>query len=370
MEFDYVIVGCGFAGSVLAERIAKLKNEKVLMIEEKNHIAGHCYDCYDDNGILIHKYGPHIFHTVHKKVWDYISQFTKWRVYQHEVLGIIEGKKVPIPFNLNTLYALFPDSMARRLEEKLVAQFGMNTKVPILKLREAEDAEMKQLADYVYENIFLFYTEKQWNLKPEELSAGVTGRVPIYISKDNRYFQDRYQAMPLHGYTRIFENMLDNKNIKIMLNTDYKDVIKDIKYKKKLIYSGPIDSYFDYKFGELKYRTLDFGVENLKQEQYQEVGTVNYPNNYSFTRISEYKVMTGQKSDTTTIMSEFARDAKIGTDELYYPMFTDEWMNKYKQYEEEAKKHDETVFVGRLAQYKYYNMDQVIHASLDKFDHL
>lgn len=370
MEFDYVIVGAGFAGSVLAERIARIKNQKVLIVEKKNHIGGHCYDYYDEYGILIHKYGPHIFHTVHKKVWEYITSFTKMRIYHHRVLGLIEGKKVPIPFNLNTLYALFPNSLAHRLENKLVEKYGMNKKVRILQLREEKDEELQMLAQYIYEKIFVFYTEKQWGLKPEELSPEVTGRVPVYISKDDRYFQDRYQGMPVEGYTSLFQKMLDHPNIKILLQTDYKDVINEIKYKKKLIYTGPIDYFYDYKFGELKYRTLDFVNENHPVETFQEAGTVNYPENYGYTRITEYKIMTGQKSPTTTTMKEFPREAVIGSDDLYYPMFTDQWINKFQQYNELAKKEKDVVFLGRLAEYKYYNMDQTINAALEKFEHL
>lgn len=367
MKFNTVVVGAGFAGSVIAERLATEKGEKVLIIEKKNHIGGNCYDNFDDNGVLVHKYGPHIFHTQSKNAWDYVNRFSKFRVYHHRVLGVIDGQKTPIPFNINSLYQLFPESLARRIEVKLVEKFGMNKKVPILRLKKADDADLKLVADYVYEKIFAFYTEKQWGLKPEDLSEEVTGRVPVYISRDDRYFQDRYQGMPAHSYTRIFENILDHPNIKILLNTDYKEVIDDLEYDR-LVYTGPIDYFFDYKFGKLKYRTLDFEWEHIPNGYFQEVGTVNYPNNYGFTRITDYKRLTGQNCPGTTTMKEFPREAVIGKDLLYYPMFTDEWKAKYSEYEKEARKLDNIIFLGRLAQYRYYNMDQAILASLEAFE--
>ncbi|OHD55119.1 MAG: UDP-galactopyranose mutase [Spirochaetes bacterium GWF1_51_8] len=370
MDFDYIIVGAGFSGVVMAERLATEKKAKVLIIEKKRHFGGNCYDCYDKAGILIHQYGPHIFHTSSKDVWEYITRFGEMHIYHHRVLGVIEGKKVPIPFNLNTLEELFPKALGERIEEKLVTKYGMGQKVPILKLRAENDPDLKFLAEYVYEKIFAFYTEKQWGLKPEELTPEVTGRVPVYISWDDRYFQDRYQGMPVEGYTKMFERMLDHPNIKLLLNTDYFEVKDEFKYKKKLIYTGPVDAFFDYRFGKLMYRTIDFVFENYPKENYQEAATVNYPNDYGFTRISEFKLMTGQLSPTTTTVKEFSREAVVGTDELYYPMFTDEWIAKYREYEKEAAALNDTIFLGRLAQYRYYNMDQAILASLAAFQKL
>lgn len=370
MQFDYVIVGAGWSGAVIAERMAKVHNKKVLLVERNNHVGGHCHDHYDKHGILIHTYGPHIFHTQNSKVWQYVNQFSDFRIYHHEVLGMMEGKLVPIPFNINALYMVFPDSLARRLEEKLVEKYGFNKKVPILKLREEKEADLQMLAEYIYENIFLNYTLKQWELKPDELSPAVSGRVPVYVSKDNRYFQDPYQGMPTRGYTVLFENLLDHDNIKIMLNTDYKEILKEVKWKEKLVYSGPIDYYYDYKFGELQYRTIDFVNENFLGDPQQPVGTVNYPNNYDFTRITDYRILTGQKADTTTTMKEFSRQCVIGKDIPYYPMFTDEWLAKYKIYEDEAAKEKDVVFIGRLAQYKYFNMDQTVANALVKFEQM
>ncbi len=365
MKFDTVIVGAGFAGCVIAERLASEKNEKVLIIEKKEHIGGHCYDYYDNNGVLIHKYGPHIFHTNSEKVWNYISKFTRFDIYYHRVLGVIDGQKVPIPFNLNTLHALYPESIASRIEQNLIDRFGFGGKIPILKLREENDNDLKKLADFIYEKVFLHYTQKQWGLKPEELGEEVTGRVPVFISRDNRYFQDRFQGMPSGGYARLFENMLDNPNIRIILNTDYKEIISDLEYNR-LVYTGAIDYFFDYKFGELKYRTLDFETEHIADGFFQEVATVNYPNDFDFTRITDYKRLTSGNSKGTTIMKEYPRDAVIAEDPLYYPMFTDEWKALYSKYYHEAEKLKNVVFIGRLAEYRYYNMDAVIYSALEK----
>lgn len=376
--FKHVIIGAGFAGSVIAERIASQLNEKVLIIEKRNHIGGNAFDSYDENGVLIHNYGPHIFHTKMKEVWEYLSDFTEWNYYHHHVLGIIDGKRVPIPFNINTLYEVFPDSLASRLEEKLIAQFGYNVKVPILKLREVEDEDLKYLADYVYKKVFLGYTLKQWGIKPEDLDPSVTGRVPVYISKDDRYFQDPYQGMPKHGYTKIFENMLNNPNIKVMLNTDYKDVMDfDFENNKvklfgqdftgKVIYTGPIDYFFDYEYGELPYRSLRFEFENIKQESYQEVGTVNYPNDYHFTRITEFKHLTSQEANTTTIVKEISQSHIPEKTTPYYPIKNDENIDKYQQYKKLAREIEGLILIGRLAEYQYYDMDMVVAKALKTF---
>ncbi|MED3784512.1 UDP-galactopyranose mutase [Geobacillus stearothermophilus] len=377
--FDYVIIGTGFAGSVLAERIATQLNKKVLMIEKRNHIGGNAYDSYDSQGILIHNYGPHIFHTKVKKVWDYLSKFTDWYLYHHKVLGVIDGQKVPIPFNLNSINQLFPKNLAERLEKKLIENFGYNKKVPILKLREVEDTDLKFLADYIYEKVFLGYTTKQWGVTPEELDPSVTGRVPVYISRDDRYFQDPYQGMPKEGYTKLFERMLDHENIKILLNTDYKEVLQfnfetgeaslfGQKFGGKIIYTGPIDYFFDYKFGQLPYRSLNFVFEQFNQKQVQEVGTVNYPNDYNFTRITEFKHLTNQSSDKTTTVKEFSQEYIPGENIPYYPIKNENNLELYRQYKEEARKYDNLIFIGRLAEYQYYDMDMVVAKALRLFE--
>jgi UDP-galactopyranose mutase len=377
--FDHIIIGAGFAGSVIAERLATQLNKKVLIIEKRNHIAGNAYDSFDENGVLIHNYGPHIFHTKLKKVWDYLSNFTEWYHYHHEVLGVIDGKKVPLPFNLNTIYDVFPNDLAKKLEKKLVDSFGFNQKVPILKLREENDADLKFLADYIYEKMFLGYTVKQWGTPPEELDPTVTGRVPVYISKDNRYFQDSYQGMPKNGYTKLFENLLNHPNIKVMLNTDYKEIVSlnpetgevrlfNEEFRGKVVYTGPIDYFFDYKFGQLPYRSLNFKFENFNQEKLQDVGTVNYPNDYNFTRITEFKHLTNQTSNTTTIVKEFSEEHIPGKNTPYYPIKNDENFNRFREYRQESKKFQNLIFVGRLAEYQYYDMDMVVAKALKVFE--
>lgn len=368
MKVDWLIVGAGFSGCVLAERIASQLGQRVLLMDKRDHIGGNAYDYYNEHGILVHKYGPHIFHTKSKKVWDYLSQFTEWRPYFHHVLGVVEGKKVPIPFNLNSLYALFPPKYAEKLEEKLLDNFGFGVKVPILKLRESANGELEFLANYIYDNVFVRYTAKQWELKPEELDRGVTGRVPVYISRDDRYFQDPYQAMPKYGYTEMFRKMLAHPNIKVLLNADYREVIDDIKFNR-MVYTGPIDTFFDYMYGELPYRSLRFGFETLDQEYYQEVGTVNYPNEYDITRITEQKYLSGQTSPKTTLVKEYPQAYVPGINDPYYPVPREENRARYELYLKEASKlNGSVIFAGRLAEYKYYDMDQAALRALSLFE--
>jgi len=380
--FDFIIVGSGFSGSVIAERVANLLNKKILIVEKRNHIGGSCYDYFNEKGILIHRYGPHIFHTNLKNVWDYVSQFTEWYYYQHKVLGVIDGKKVPIPFNLNSLYELFPHKLASLLEEKLVVNFGYGKKVSILKLRDTDDKDLRLLSDYVYEKVFLNYTKKQWGVRPEELDSSVVERVPIYISKDNRYFQDIYQGIPKDGYHKIFERMLSSPNIKILLNTDFREVIEidyeerkiyflGREFKGKLIFTGPIDEFFNYEYGRLPYRSLKFKYETIEKEYYQEVAVINYPNEYEFTRITEFKHMTGQRSDNTTIAIEYPQEYDVKHPDKgipFYPIPKKENVNIYKKYEERAKEFKNVIFLGRLGEYRYYNMDEVINRSLIIFE--
>jgi UDP-galactopyranose mutase len=368
MKVDWLIVGAGFSGCVLAERLASQLGQRVLILDKRDHIGGNAYDYYNEDGILVHKYGPHIFHTKSKKIWDYLSQFTEWRHYFHHVLGVVEGKKVPIPFNLNSLYALFPPKYAEKLEEQLLANFGMGVKVPILKLRESAIGDLEMLANYIYDNVFVRYTTKQWELKPEELDRSVTGRVPVYISRDNRYFQDPYQAMPKYGYTEMFRKMLAHQNIKVLLNADYREVINDIKFNR-MVYTGPIDTFFDYMHGELPYRSLRFAFETLDQEHYQEVGTVNYPNEYDITRITEQKYLSGQTSKKTTLVMEYPQAYVPGRNDPYYPIPREENRLRYDLYLQEANKlKGSVIFAGRLAEYKYYDMDQAALRALSLFE--
>ncbi|MEO1394354.1 MAG: UDP-galactopyranose mutase [Cyanobacteria bacterium J06634_5] len=368
MKFDWLIIGAGYSACVLAERIATQLEQRVLIVEKRNHIGGNAYDYYNEHGHLIHKYGPHIFHTKSKEVWNYLSEFTEWRPYYHQVLGVVEGKKVPIPFNLNSLYQLFPPHYAEKLEGLLLENFGFGKKVPILQLKESTSGDLAFLADYIYDNVFLRYTQKQWNLKPEELDNGVTARVPIYISRDNRYFQDPYQAMPKLGYTSMFRRMLDHPNIKVLLNTDYREVMEDVSFNRAIC-TGPIDAFFDYAYGEMPYRSIDFRFETLDQEKYQEVGTVNYPNDYDITRITEQKYLTGQVSPKTTIVREFPQAYIPGRNDPYYPIPRAENRDRLSLYLKEAKKLKGTVlFAGRLGDYKYYNMDQAVVRALGIFE--
>jgi UDP-galactopyranose mutase len=371
MKVDWLIVGAGFTGSVLAERLASQLGQKVLIVEQRNHIAGNAYDYYDQHGILIHKYGPHIFHTNIQKVWDYLAQFTEWRSYYHHVLAVISGKQVPVPFNLNSLYALFPPRHADKLAQQLIEQFGFNIKIPILQIRErANDGELKFLADYIYENVFHNYTLKQWDLKLEELAPSVAARVPIYISRDDRYFQDPYQGLPKHGYTVLFQRLLNHPNIKLLLNTSYQEIARQIQYQR-MIFTGPIDIFFEQIHGELPYRSLHFKFIHTLQEQKQPVGTVNYPNEYHYTRITEFKHLTGQRALGSTYAEEYPQPYKRGENIPYYPIPKDEYRAIYKKYQAEvAKTGGHVLFAGRLADYQYYNMDQAVARALNLFESL
>ena len=370
MKVDWLIVGAGFSGATLAERLATQLDQRVLVVEKRNHIGGNAFDEHNEAGILVHRYGPHIFHTNSRKVWDYLSQFTDWRPYRHRVLGVIDGRKVPIPFNLTSLHTLFPAQEARRLETELLESYGYGHKVPILKLREQANGPLRSLADFIYEKVFYGYTLKQWDLPPEELDSAVTGRVPVHISRDDCYFQDRYQAMPLRGYHQLFLNMLEHPNIELLLDSDYRDVLNTVTFKR-MVYTGPIDAFFDYRYGELPYRSLRFEERTLEQEYFQEVGTINYPNSHEFTRITEQKHLTGQRSSRTTLMTEYPEAHVTGENEPYYPVPREENRERYQRYLEEAGKLKTKVFFsGRLADYRYYNMDQAIAAALALFDKL
>lgn len=367
MKVDWLIIGAGLTGTTMAERIASQCGETVLLVEQRDHIAGNAWDEYNEHGILEHKYGPHIFHTNSKDVWNYLSQFTRWRPYFHRVLASIDGKLVPLPFNLNSIGQLFPAAMATRLTEKLVNGYGFGSRVHILKLRETDDTDLRFLAEYVYKNVFEQYTKKQWGMKPEGLSPSVTARVPILVSRDDRYFQDTYQGMPLHGYGAMVRNMLHHPNIRVMLNTRWQDIKEHLSYKR-MIFTGPIDEYFAYKHGELPYRSLRFDVQTQPVSQYQIAPVVNYPNEYDYTRITELKWLTGQEHNHTTILTEYPMAHVVGQTTPYYPIPTDENRELFNRYEEEANKLDAKVlFIGRLADYMYYNMDQAVASALGKF---
>lgn len=359
--FDYLIVGAGFAGSVLAERLATVANKKVLIIDTRNHIGGNAYDYYNDEGILVHKYGPHIFHTNSREVFDYLGKFTEWRPYEHKVLASVDGQLVPIPINLNTINKLY----GLNLSSDQVEEFFEQRSEKIDRVRTSEDVVVSKVGRELYEKFFRGYTRKMWDLDPSELDSSVTARVPTRTNKDDRYFTDTYQAMPLNGYTRMFEKMLSHPNIKVMLNTDYKEIMDIIPYRS-MIFTGPIDSYFNYCFGKLPYRSLEFKFETIDADTFQQTGTINYPNEQAYTRITDFKYLTGQKHPKTAIVYEFPK----AEGDPYYPVPRPENAEIYRKYQHLAASMTNTYFVGRLATYKYYNMDQVVAQSLTMFKKL
>jgi len=374
---DYIVVGAGFAGSVMAYKIATEHNKKVLILEKRSHIGGNCYDFTDENGITRHKYGPHLFHTDNQKVYDFLSQFTGFEPYEHMVLAYIEGKNVNIPFNFNTLYQLFPEERAKQFETALLEYFSPNQKVPILELRKIDNEALQFLANYIYEKMFVNYTAKQWGVKPEEIDGAVTARVPVFVGNDNRYFHDKYQSIPKEGYTKIFEKMLDHPNIQIMLETDFKDIcsirkgkvyFKNNAFEGKVVYTGPIDELFEYQYGVLEYRSIDLQFETVDQEYFQEAAVVNYPNDHTFTRITEFKYIHPVHTDKTTILKEYPQPY-VPTENLpYYPVFTGANQKRYDQYETLAAEVEQLVLVGRLAEFKYYDMDDVVARALEVYE--
>ncbi|MEO6595718.1 MAG: UDP-galactopyranose mutase [Planctomycetota bacterium] len=359
--FDYLVVGAGFAGSVLAERLASVLDARVLVVDKRPHIGGNAYDRYDDAGILVHPYGPHIFHTNSADVWSYLSRFTAWRPYQHRVLASVDGQLLPLPINLdtvNSLYGLHLNSGEMEAWFRSVAE-------PTATVRTAEDAVVSKVGRDLYNKFFRGYTRKQWGLDPSELDASVTARIPTRTNRDNRYFTDTYQAIPLHGYTRMFESMLRHPNIKLLLNTDYREIAGVIPWKH-MVYSGPIDAFFNHVHGKLPYRSLDFEHVTVAQEQFQPVGTVNHPNDYGYTRVTEFKHITGQLHAQTSLVYEHPR----AEGEPYYPVPRAANAALYRRYADDAERLPNVSFVGRLANYQYYNMDQVVGQALAVFSRL
>ncbi|MDB5424423.1 MAG: UDP-galactopyranose mutase [Phenylobacterium sp.] len=358
--FDYLIVGAGFAGSVLAERLTSQLGKRVLLIDKRPHIGGNAYDHKDAAGVLMHRYGPHIFHTNSDDVSGYLSQFTRWRPYEHRVLASVDGRLVPMPINrttLNTLYGL--DLQSDEAAEAYLASRAE----PVEKIRTSEDVVVSKVGRELYETFFRGYTRKQWGMDPSELDKSVTARVPTRTNTDDRYFTDSFQAMPAAGYTAMFENMLDQPGITLEVGAEFEDVRAEAVFDK-LIYTGPIDEYFDHRYGKLPYRSLAFRHETLDQEWFQPVGTVNYPDEATpYTRISEYKHLTGQSAAKTTITYEYPQAAG----DPYYPIPRPENQALFKRYEALALNTANVHFVGRLATYRYYNMDQVVGQALATF---
>ena len=361
MKYNYVVVGAGLAGITIAERIATQLHKRVLVIEKRDHIGGNVYDSYNEYGILIHNYGPHTFHTDDKEVFDYICKYTEWNDYQHHVLSYVDGHFVPMPISLETINQLYN----LNLSQDEMNDFISSRCEDINPIKTSEDVVLSQGGRDIYEKFFKYFTIKQWGVSPAELDKSVISRIPFRKNRDTRYFTDKYQGNPKGGYTQMCRNMLKHPEISILINTDYKDIIDDLSYER-LIYTGPIDYYFDYCYGELLYRSIRFEFETYDMESFQPTASSRYPQDYDYTRITEFKKMTGQKSDKTTICKEYPC---FGGDP-YYPYPTNEWKVKASKYIELSKDEKNTTFIGRLAEYKYYDMDDVIRRSLDTFKDL
>lgn len=359
--FDYLIVGAGFAGSVVAERLATVADRRVLICDKRNHIGGNAYDHYDDAGILVHKYGPHIFHTNSREVFEYLSRFTEWRPYEHRVLASVDGMTVPMPINLDTLNDMYNMNLNAREMQVFLDEVAE----PLDSIRTSEDVVVSKVGRELYEKLYRNYTRKQWGMDPSELDASVTARLPIRVNRDCRYFTDKYQAMPAQGYTRMFEKMLHHPNITLALNVDYRELMKEVNYSQ-MIFTGPVDEFFNYRFGKLPYRSLYFKHETHDKEFFQSNAVINYPNEHLYTRVTEFKYLTGQKHPKTSLVYEFPREEG----DPYYPVPRSENQDLYKRYKQLADNTPGVYFVGRLATYKYYNMDQVTAQALTLFNRL
>ena len=384
-QYDCLVIGAGMAGAVAARELAERGGKRVLVLERRNHVGGNAYDCFDKAGVLIHQYGPHIFHTSNKRVFDYLSRFTTWRNYQHKVVANIpDGDsrlEMPVPFNLISLRAAFPREQAEALEEKLLAAYGPERKVTILELRENEDPSIRALADYVYDHVFVRYTMKQWGQKPEEIDTGTTARVPVFLSEDCRYFQDEHQGMPLEGYTPMFQRLLDHPDITVETGVDAAErmelgkdgiLLGGVPFDGLVIYTGAADELFGCRYGRLPYRTLDFAFETYPQDTWQSHGAVNYTVDQDYTRITEFKYLTGQEvPGKTTIMKEYSRAYTGEPGEIpYYAIINSENNALYARYQEEAGRYQNLHLLGRLAEYKYYNMDAIAARALELCDEL
>jgi UDP-galactopyranose mutase len=356
--YDWLVVGAGFAGSVIAERLASQRNEKVLLIDRRTHIGGNAFDFINAAGLLVHRYGPHIFHTNCKAIFDHLSQFTQWRLYEHRVLAEVDGKQLPIPINLTTINKLYGLSLTpSEMEGWLLSRAE-----PVAEVRTAEDVVVGTVGRELYEKFFRGYSQKQWGVDPSQLDKSVTARIPTRTSTDDRYFSDAYQYMPADGYTRMFQRMVAHPNIQVMVGTDFREVRGIIPYKR-LIFTGPIDEYFGYRFGKLPYRSLAFEHVTLDKQWHQQVAVVNYPQTQRYTRVTEYKHLTGQAHPKTSLTYEFPCD----DGDPYYPVPCPANARLFKRYERLATNTPNVWFVGRLATYRYYNMDQVVGQALATF---
>lgn len=365
--YDWLIVGAGFTGAVIAERLASERDAKVLVIDRRDHIAGNAYDGPSEAGVRMHRYGPHIFHTNSSEVAAYLSRFSEWRPYEHRVLGRVDGALIPIPFNLTSLEMLFASAEARRLAKLLIDTYGEGTTEPILKMRQSQDRDIADLADFIYENVFLGYTRKQWGLEPEQLSPSVTARVPVRIGRDDRYFTDSYQNMPRDGYTRMFERILGHPNIDVSLETDFKQARDQVRHRR-ILFTGAIDEFFDYALGELPYRSMRFEPQAYRQRRRQPVAQINYPVSHDFTRTTEMGHLTREWGEVTTVVTEYPEPHRPGETEPHYPVPREENRELHRRYRElAAQEAPHVVFAGRLGDYQYYNMDQAVGRALSLY---
>jgi UDP-galactopyranose mutase len=368
MKYEWLVVGAGITGCVMAERIATQLGKRVLLIDKRDHIGGSAHDFYDQHGVLIHKHGPHIFHTSNEAVWQYLSRFTDWRPYEHRVLASLHGHYVPLPFNLRSLRIVFSKRRADILKKALVDAYGQGESVPILHMLEHGNADVRMLGQYVYKTIFENYSRKQWGIAPNALPSSVTGRVPVRISDDDRYFQDIYQCMPAGGFTKMFQRMLANPNIDVELTASFANARLE-KRSRYVFFTGPIDEYFGWMHGSLPYRSLRFKCEFFQCERVQPVATVNFPNEHAYTRTTEFKYLTKQRVRGTSVMKEFPEGYELGKNEAYYPIPLPENEERFSLYAREAAKlRGRVVFGGRLADYRYYNMDQAVARALMIFE--
>ena len=384
MKTDVLVVGAGFSGSVIAERLASQHDLRIRILEKRPHLGGNCFDVTDDHGILIHRYGPHLFHTSSERVFEYLSEFTQWHDYRHEVFASVDGKLLPLPFNLNSVHLAFEPAKAARTERALLQEFGPEARVPILQLREHTNPDIRDLAEFVYEKVFVNYTAKQWACRPDQIAPEVTARVPVVVSRTNGYFNDPHQCMPRDGFTKLFERMLDHPNIAVEFGVDATAQLaldessgtiwfRGEPFAGPVIYTGMIDELFEHRFGELPYRSLKFQFENHQREFYQSNSVINYPNDHDFTRITEFKHITGQQADSTTVVKEFPgvyQRSNLDYDVPYYPTLRDQSRAVYAKYCELVSRFPTLWLVGRLAQFRYLDMDDSVEQALLMFDEL
>ncbi len=364
MKFDFLIVGAGFAGSVLAERLTSQLGKTCLIVEKRNHIGGNAYDHYDTAGVLLHRYGPHYFRTNSKRILDYLGQFTEWHAVEYKILSWTHGRYWQFPINLNTFEQLIGKPSTSEEMEAQLAKWRVQVDNP----KNSEEVIVSQVGWKLYEMFFKNYTHKQWQRDAKDLDPSVCGRIPIRTNRDDRYLSEKFQALPKNGYTSMFQKMLSNPKIEVRLNTDYREARKHVQFKH-VIYTGPIDEYYDHCFGRLPYRSLRFEPETLSQEFFQRAMQVNYPNDHDFTRIVEIKHATGQKLPSTTIVREYPQNFGPGR-EAYYPIPAPDAKALYAKYADRAALEKNVSFVGRLATYRYYNMDQVVGMALAEFERL